>query len=323
MNKFPELQAKDLYIAGESYAGIYVPRLVERIDWYIGNCTQNQSCAYIPNLKGFMVGNGVTNYQYDNADRIVEMSYWFGILPTTTYNGWLANNCTLTVDPLSPICNELAGQWQTAMNNINVYDAFGICWQNQTKASKPEMYSSVVKQNLFRSTGASEFKSYFTASEYTPFAANKKLIPPCTYAKPTLAYLNNATVRTQLNIPSNVQAWDLCNQAINENYVKYPGGSIDIYQALKDKYKILKYSGDTDMAVSTYGTKAWIEAANWDITTDWKQYFVSGQVGGYVETRNNGKFTFATIHGAGHMAPQWRPEYTYHTVFNWIKGLPI
>jgi serine carboxypeptidase-like clade 1 len=55
--------------------------------------------------------------------------------------------------------------------------------------------------------------------------------------------------------------------------------------------------------VSTYATKAWIEEANWDITTDWKQYFVSGQVGGYVETRNNGKFTFATIHGAGHMAP--------------------
>ena len=68
MNKFPELQAKDLYIAGESYAGIYVPRLVERIDWYIGNCTQNKSCQYIPNLKGFMVGNGITDYKYDNAD---------------------------------------------------------------------------------------------------------------------------------------------------------------------------------------------------------------------------------------------------------------
>ena len=185
------------------------------------------------------------------------------------------------------------------------------------------MYSSVVQKNLFRSSGDNEQKSYFTASDYTPFIANKKLIPPCTYAKPTLAYLNNATVRAQLNIPQSVQAWDLCNQDINENYTKYPGGSIDIYQALKDNYKILKYSGDTDMAVSTYGTKAWIEAANWGITTDWKQYFVSGQVGGYVETRNNGKFTFATIHGAGHMAPQWRPEFTYHTVFNWIKGIPI
>jgi carboxypeptidase C (cathepsin A) len=170
-------------------------------------------------------------------------------------------------------------------------------------------------------------KNYFSASDYTPFLASAhpklRLIPPCTYAKPTLAYLNNATVRTQLNIPQSVQAWDLCNEEINTNYQKYPGGSIEVYRNLKDKYKILKYSGDTDMAVSTYGTKGWIENENWTITQDWKQYFVGSQVGGYVETRNNGKFTFATIHGAGHMAPQWRPEFTYHTVFNWIKNQAI
>jgi carboxypeptidase C (cathepsin A) len=64
--KFPELQGNDLYISGESYAGIYVPRLVERLDWYINNCTTNKSCAFIPNLKGFMVGNGVTDYKFDN-----------------------------------------------------------------------------------------------------------------------------------------------------------------------------------------------------------------------------------------------------------------
>jgi carboxypeptidase C (cathepsin A) len=77
------------------------------------------------------------------------------------------------------------------------------------------------------------------------------------------------------------------------------------------------------MVVSTYGTKAWIQNENWPIKSAWNQYYVDGQVGGYVETRDNGQFTFATIHGAGHMAPQWRPSYTYHTIFNWIKGLPI
>ena len=60
--KFPELQANDLYIAGESYAGIYVPRLVERLDWYIGNCSESGKCTYVPKLAGFMVGNGVTDY---------------------------------------------------------------------------------------------------------------------------------------------------------------------------------------------------------------------------------------------------------------------
>ena len=184
-----------------------------------------------------MVGNGVTDYNFDNQDRIVEMSYWFGILPTSTYYGWVTYGCSFTNDTLSPACENYANQWQASMNNINVYDAFGICWQNQT--SKPQMYQSIIQQNLFR-TGAKEAKNFYTASDYTSFLGNKKLIPPCTYAKPTLAYLNNQTVRASLNIPQSVQAWDLCNQDINENYQKFPGGSIQIYRNLKDKYKILK-----------------------------------------------------------------------------------
>ena len=57
------------------------------------------------------------------------------------------------------------------------------------------------------------------------------------------------------------------------------------------------------MVVSTYGTKGWIENENWPIQDPWKQYFVDGQVGGYVETRESGNFTFVTIHGGSHTAP--------------------
>jgi len=104
MGKFPELQKNDLYISGESYAGIYVPRLVEQLDWYIGNCTETPgSCTYTPNLKGWIVGNGVTDYRYDNADMYIEMAYWYGILATSTYEGLVENNCTQQEIP-SAIC---------------------------------------------------------------------------------------------------------------------------------------------------------------------------------------------------------------------------
>ena len=147
-----------------------------------------------------------------------------------------------------------------------------------------------------------------------------KLIPPCVYAKPLLDYMNDATVKAQLNIPAEAPMWDLCNAAINENYDRSPLGSIDVYINLKGKYKMLKYSGDTDMAVPTYGTKWWIDNLNWPITRPWGSFMVDGQVGGYVEQRESDTFIFATIHGAGHMAPQWRRGPTYHVITNFINN---
>lgn len=32
---FPEINTNSLYIAGESYAGIYIPKLVDKLDQYI------------------------------------------------------------------------------------------------------------------------------------------------------------------------------------------------------------------------------------------------------------------------------------------------
>ena len=60
-NNFPQLKTNDIYIAGESYAGIYVPKLAKLMDEYITNNTG----PYIPNLKGIMVGNPVTDHKYD------------------------------------------------------------------------------------------------------------------------------------------------------------------------------------------------------------------------------------------------------------------
>ncbi|KAL6534798.1 Serine carboxypeptidase 24 [Orobanche gracilis] len=56
MNRFPQYQYRDFYISGESYAGHYVPRLAERI--YQHN---KKSVHPTINLKGFIVGNAVTD----------------------------------------------------------------------------------------------------------------------------------------------------------------------------------------------------------------------------------------------------------------------
>jgi hypothetical protein len=59
-----------------------------------------------------------------------------------------------------------------------------------------------------------------------------------------------------MNIPSNLPGFDLCSKTIE--YYPEPEASKWIYSILKNKIKILIYSGDTDGALPTYGTKQWI-----------------------------------------------------------------
>lgn len=74
----------ELFISGESYAGIYVPKLMDRLDKYI-TVNKDKKEVYKPNLKGFMVGNGVTNWKYDTTPAFVEMAYWHGLYDDDLY----------------------------------------------------------------------------------------------------------------------------------------------------------------------------------------------------------------------------------------------
>jgi hypothetical protein len=49
-----------------------------------------------------------------------------------------------------------------------------------------------------------------------------------------------------------------------------------IYPVLRNQVRILKYSGDTDGAVPTYGTKEWIQMLNWDVLEAWRPWYTNG-----------------------------------------------
>ena len=72
--KFPEYKSHDLYISGESYAGIYVPLASYNIDQYNTKYAADDS-VFKPKLKGFMVGNGVTDWTFDTTPAFVQLAY--------------------------------------------------------------------------------------------------------------------------------------------------------------------------------------------------------------------------------------------------------
>jgi serine carboxypeptidase-like clade 1 len=59
MEEMPELSNKDLYLAGESYGGVYVPKLAHKI--LDMNKVKGSTSHAKFNLKGYLVGNPVTD----------------------------------------------------------------------------------------------------------------------------------------------------------------------------------------------------------------------------------------------------------------------
>jgi serine carboxypeptidase-like clade 1 len=86
---------------------------------------------------------------------------------------------------------------------------------------------------------------------------------------------------------------------------------------------MLKFSGDTDGAVPTTGTLKWVDSMNRDIIEQWRPYRLPGNANpaGYIVEYDG--LTLATVHGSGHMAPQFKPAETYHLIFNWLSHNPI
>ena len=83
--KFPEWRKLDMYLAGESYAGIYIPYLMDKIDKY------NQDMAGTDNdinLKGIIVGNGCTDWQKDTTPAMIDMLYEHHFLSQREYENF-------------------------------------------------------------------------------------------------------------------------------------------------------------------------------------------------------------------------------------------
>jgi len=147
------------------------------------------------------------------------------------------------------------------------------------------------------------YKRGFRQGEYTPWMSEFYGHEGELLGSAVSDYMNSKDVREALNIPDEVGGWNPCVIPITWKYHLQAEGSFWIYNVLKNQYKILVFSGDTDGAVPTYGTERWIEALNWDVKEAWKPWLIDWQVVGYKKHYDG--LDFVTVHGVGHMAPQW------------------
>jgi len=143
--KYPEFKEHDLFISGESYGGIYVPYTANAI--YHHNKEMKMTGGFQPNLQGFMVGNGVTNWKYDTTVAYLKMGFWHSLYDYKTYQQIQELKCDFTMIDFdimpSKECVDLFTKFSDDTAKVNIYNIFGyskacplkmdltITWPNQ------------------------------------------------------------------------------------------------------------------------------------------------------------------------------------------------
>jgi carboxypeptidase C (cathepsin A) len=136
-------------------------------------------------------------------------------------------------------------------------------------------------------------------------------------------YMNRADVKTAIHVKDDI-VWEDCSTTIRYKTGDRHHDMTPIYNYLIDggfKLNILVFSGDDDDVCATIGTQDWIWDLGYQVAgKPWQAYTVDGQVGGYLTKWSNTKLAFATVHGAGHEVPAYKPEAAYWLWESYLKG---
>ncbi|CAN6915479.1 unnamed protein product [Brassica oleracea] len=272
LSRFPQYKYRDFYIAGESYAGHYVPQLAKKIHDY------NKAFSKpIINLKGFMVGNAVTDNEYDSIGTV---AYWWthAIISDKTYKSIL-KNCNFTADKVSDDCD-------TAVNYAMNHEFGDI---DQYSIYTPTCVASKQKKTGFLRMKNTLLRRRFVSG-----------YDPCTesYAE---KYYNRKDVQRAMhaNVTGIRYKWTACSDVLIKNWKDSDKTMLPVYKELAAAgLRIWVFSGDTDSVVPVTATRFSLNHLNLPVKTRWYPWYSGNQVGGWTEVYKG--LTFATVRGAGH-----------------------
>ncbi|ONK78758.1 uncharacterized protein A4U43_C02F22110 [Asparagus officinalis] len=294
LKRFPQYQDREFYLAGESYAGHYVPQLADLV--YERN--KNKEKYPFINFKGFIVGNPETDDYYDTKG-LVEYAWSHTVISDQIY------------DHVNKVCNFKLFNWTKdcgiAMSlvfheykKIDIYNIYAPKCNNPQKAS-----SSVAEMNSLR-----EMRVRFPAG-YDPCFSN--------YVE---EYFNREDVKRSFH--ANVTGmtngrWKVCNDSILNTYNFNVSSILPIYSRLiRGGLRIWLYSGDTDGRVPVIGSRYCVESLGLPPKTQWKTWYHDKQVAGrFVEYQG---MTMVTFRGAGHLVPLNKPQEALVLINSFLRG---
>ncbi|KAL5759142.1 hypothetical protein ACOSQ2_017980 [Xanthoceras sorbifolium] len=279
--RFPNFKSRDFYLAGESYAGHYVPQLAELI--YERNKGASKD-SYI-NLKGFMIGNAVINDATDSSG-MVDFAWSHAIISDKLYRG-IRKHCDFRQSTATSDCSAHFKGFGEAYAFIDIYSIYSpLCLSFIDSKTRPKLNVAphLLSQHDFWHRLPSGYDP--CTEDYVGYYFNREDVQRALHANVT-----------KLPYP-----YTPCSGVINK-WNDSADTVLPIIQKLLDAgLRIWVYSGDTDGRVPVTSTRYSINKLGLKITQEWRAWFHKLQVSGWVETYDKG-LTFATVRGAGHQVP--------------------
>ncbi|XP_030497220.2 serine carboxypeptidase-like 20 [Cannabis sativa] len=326
---YPEYLKNPFFIAGESYAGVYVPTLAYEV-------VKGLDAGATPklNFKGYLVGNGVTDDVFD-GNALVPFAHGMGLISDELFQEVTTECKGNFYNPLNDSCQSKLSKVDEDIDGLNIYDILEPCY-HQPELREVTATTNSKLPSSFRQLGETERPSAVRMRIFGrawPFRApvREGRVPtwpellnsgnvPCTSDEVATAWLNNETVRKALHVAeeSLVGSWELCTNKIL--FYHDAGSMIPYHKNLTSRgYRALIFSGDHDMCVPYTGSEAWTRSMGYEVVDEWRPWLSSEQIAGYTQGYAH-NLTFATVKGSGHTVPEYKPREALDLYSRFLAG---
>ncbi|TVU45382.1 hypothetical protein EJB05_04869 [Eragrostis curvula] len=273
-NDHPRYLSNPFYIGGDSYAGKMTPLIAQ----YISE-----------------VGNPITDPRFDQ-NSIIPASHGFGVISDQLYEAAVDNCEGDYVNPKNESCAAVLHTVNNLISEIaQAHILYKVC---AVAAPKPADYDD---QRRFLSEELVQLRKPPPRPSVDCFTFGYYL---------AYFWMNNNATRHALGVKEGTTSeWIRCVDYLP--YARDLVSSINYHLNLTTRgYRALVYSGDHDLVIPHLGTQAWIRSLNFSILEEWRAWHLDGQAAGFTITYAN-SLTFATVKGAGHTAPEYRPKESF------------
>ncbi|XP_072141587.1 lysosomal protective protein-like isoform X3 [Dermacentor andersoni] len=257
-SKFPEFRKNEFYVTGESYAGIFVPLLTQRL--LLSN-------PLGINLKGYVIGNGAVDFEL-HGKAILFFAYYHGLFGDDLWNEVTSNCCNGSVsketcdfawntnDPacVNPVRVAYEIVLKSGLNVYNLYVPCDIVKEPRELLSRrhPEMTSQyATKQLLIKMLGVQTSSLFET--------------PNCYNQDNLLLYYNRRDVIEALHVEQSPHMWVPCSKTLN--YTQQYLTMREVVQQLAESGRLrgLVYHGDVDMACPFLGGDWFVRSLGYEV----------------------------------------------------------